>query len=151
MWPGLWDQLDPRQREPQPMILHPRVCPDATKTALGHDISLGSAYVRHVLTQDLERIKAARSAAEDSSIYIYQDSFKSLGFLANLGEWVGFESVLRSWTHHRNVKFIDFLTLWWKIVFSSELLFFKIGISTPKITEIVFFIRTIIFAEYRYQ
>ena len=64
--------------------------------------------------------------------HIFRKSF----YLSDLVYWVGFVIGVLFKTHLSNANFIDFLTLLWKIVFSSELLFF--------ITE-VFFFKLVIF------
>ena len=48
------------------------------------------------------------------TIIVYNTYFLSFFayFLLNALYWVGFESILRSWLHYRNVNFIDSLTFW---------------------------------------
>ena len=58
-------------------------------------------------------------------------------YLSDLVYWVGFVTGLTFTTHLWIVDFIGFLTLWWKTVFSSELLFFRI--------KVFFFCKLVIF------
>ena len=46
-------------------------------------------------------------------------------YLANLVYWAGFVICVLFKTHLSNANFIDFLTLWWKTVFESKLLFLQ--------------------------